>query len=388
MKKIFFPLMGRINTQNRDGGEIRLAKFLLYIQNHFEIYILAPERQLIVSGDQGVDLKKFNSTIFRDITSSERDSILNQLLIYGYRMLRIIFTPFPNGIDIIYVPSDFFFDVLPALICKLRNPRAKVFACSFLICPNPFIKFSDVNSRKYSLPNVRQLVYFLTQRVSYLILKLMKSHVFLLNKADVDRLAPYFKDCTEVSMGIDVSEYESVSEESKIYDAIYVGRLHPQKGIERLLASWKLVCQREPRLLCIIGGGSEKYREQLENQIKRLEISENVVMLGFKSGIDKIRFLKSSKIAVVPSIYESFGGTVVEAGICKLPVVAFDIPIFRLLFGQFLIFSDEGNIQDYADNILLALTEDQADRINKFYYFCEALDWHQVFKREVNLLEK
>jgi glycosyltransferase involved in cell wall biosynthesis len=187
-------------------------------------------------------------------------------------------------------------------------------------------------------------------------------------------------------MGVDIAQYDNVESQKIIYDAVFIGRFHEQKGIERLLHSWKIVNDKQSRLLCIIGGGSAAYLNSINNLVKDLNIAGAVEILGFLDGTEKIRVMKSSRISVVPSIYESYGAVVSEAGACRLPVVAFSIPIFEDLFHKHILLTENNNINEYACNIIAALTTDQSLRVNDFRSFCFSLDWSQVLKAELEEL--
>jgi len=98
--------------------------------------------------------------------------------------------------------------------------------------------------------------------------------------------------------------------------AIFVGRLSPEKGVDRLLEAWKLIGGGERRLV-ILGGGPEK--AHLERQAKGLA---GVEFVGFVTKKEQRRYWKESLFSVVPSIWlEPFGMTVLESWAHGRPVV-------------------------------------------------------------------
>lgn len=93
---------------------------------------------------------------------------------------------------------------------------------------------------------------------------------------------------------------------------VYVGRLHASKGIEVLINSFAILLSKGYDLqLDIIGNGG------ILNDLIRLTqtkaIEERVSFLGVKSKEAVLEAFKSAYCAVVPSYFEAFGFTVIEA---------------------------------------------------------------------------
>jgi len=113
MKNIFIPMLGRVNVFNRDGSEIRLSNFIKEFYDKNKISLLTPNRQISILKNQKINTKKLNIKIIPDILNSNSDHLLNVLLTYTFRIISTCFLKYPKNIDIIYVPSDFLFDILP-----------------------------------------------------------------------------------------------------------------------------------------------------------------------------------------------------------------------------------------------------------------------------------
>jgi glycosyltransferase involved in cell wall biosynthesis len=95
----------------------------------------------------------------------------------------------------------------------------------------------------------------------------------------------------------------------------FVGRLDPKKGIENLLAACRIVKERGgPEFtLAIAGSGSSEYEAKLRGEIDRLELGNEVTMIGDVRGIEKQRVFERTDVVVAPSYTENFGIVVAEA---------------------------------------------------------------------------
>lgn len=106
-----------------------------------------------------------------------------------------------------------------------------------------------------------------------------------------------------------------------IFKIGYLGRLHPRKRVERLIYAFsEKKKQLEDCRLVIIGGGDEKYQTFLEDEVKRLGLT-NVEFTGFLTGKEKDDTILNLSLLVVPSDFENFGNIVTEALVRGVPVV-------------------------------------------------------------------
>ncbi len=100
---------------------------------------------------------------------------------------------------------------------------------------------------------------------------------------------------------------------------ISVGRLSAPKGYGDLIDSFSQVIQKHPQaMLVIVGKGP--YRDEMEVQIKRLNLTSNVILLGARSDVP--RLLSASDIYVSSSHWEGMSVAIMEAMATGLPVVA------------------------------------------------------------------
>jgi len=103
-----------------------------------------------------------------------------------------------------------------------------------------------------------------------------------------------------------------------------IGRLHPQKGFDTLLESFKLVSKQNPNLILeIIGDGI--LLKDLQTQAKKLNITDRVRFVGGMSHRAVIQKLSQWDLYVVSSIWEGFGITIIEAMAKEKAVIATNV---------------------------------------------------------------
>jgi len=102
---------------------------------------------------------------------------------------------------------------------------------------------------------------------------------------------------------------------------LFVGRLHPEKGLPTLLKAFKLLLSTHPGLvLLIIGWGVDKGR--YERLAEALGIADSVVFLGFIPHEELPIYYNMADVYVLSSLYEEWSNTIMEAMACGVPVVA------------------------------------------------------------------
>ena len=105
-----------------------------------------------------------------------------------------------------------------------------------------------------------------------------------------------------------------------VINLLFLSRLHPKKGLERLLNALSKV-QGPAFQLIIAGEGDDNYKKSLINLIKRLDLNEYCHLVGFVEGNDKQLLLQGSDLFILPSYSENFGIAALEAMASAMPVI-------------------------------------------------------------------
>lgn len=166
------------------------------------------------------------------------------------------------------------------------------------------------------------------------------------------------------------------------YDVAFLGRLTYPKNPQRLITVLSQVIQKKPELkVAIIGDGD--LREEIEDLVKELKLSNNIDFLGFKSNPYKI--LSSSKVMLMTSRWEGLPMCVLEALCLGVPVVSTitDGTERVIVDGEsgYLSNEDEGLITGVLNILENNKTQEQAsiNAKNRFY----EINNIETYKKEI-----
>ena len=106
---------------------------------------------------------------------------------------------------------------------------------------------------------------------------------------------------------------------------LFMARLHPKKGLERLLHAFSLVHIDFPDvLLVVIGSGEAQYEAQLKGMSESLGIGGKVIFTGFLTGDRMTSLLRHAYLFVLPSYSEGMPLAVQNALTYGVPVIISD----------------------------------------------------------------
>jgi len=237
-----------------------------------------------------------------------------------------------------------------------------------------------------ALPLGRALARFIVSRCDHVFA--VGSHV----RESLDALLGRPSGATLQPMGANVSFFrEGVGESSAEarFPAgflLFVGRFTEKKGAIYAIRALPRVLERRPDLgLVIIGYG--ELEEELRAEVKRLGVGRFVLFEGRKTHAEIGRYLRSCRVAVVPSIVDSRGETegmptvVVESLASGTRVVGSRVDGIPdvIRHGENGWLCREKDPEDLADKILLALDEPRdSDLGRNSASTADGLDWSVV----------
>ncbi|MFA5089682.1 MAG: glycosyltransferase family 4 protein [Candidatus Omnitrophota bacterium] len=285
---------------------------------------------------------------------------------YVLRTIKTCFMVNKLSVDgIIYSSSDLMPDAIPALFLKLKNRRLRWISGMHLIAPDPFRGFKNAKANSFSFPSIRGIYYFFYQRMMVFFMKYKADLVFVSNRQDKEFLLKKGFNEGQVLVtwgGINRQPIMNLSKQEIKFDACFIGRDHPQKGVDDLLEIWQAVCKEKPDArLCLLGA-----LDRIKNTPACSLLKNNLTFFGIVDGIKKFEIIQSAKLFICPSYYESFGIVIAEAMSVGLPVVAYDLDIYYDIYPQGMIKVPLGDKHGFANKVIeLLKDEDKRSELSK-----------------------
>lgn len=134
---------------------------------------------------------------------------------------------------------------------------------------------------------------------------------------------------------------------------VFLGRIHPKKGLTSLLKAWAQATPRDEWKLEIAGWDQGGHERDLRRFAEELQLQTSVRFVGPKFGEEKDALLRGATAFVLPSLSEGLPVAVLEAWSYGLPVVMTPECNLPEGFDSDAAIRSEGDV----DNLAAALSE-------------------------------
>ncbi len=124
--------------------------------------------------------------------------------------------------------------------------------------------------------------------------------------------------------GVELPEETEVSDFKKSRYLLYLGRLHPKKGLLALIEAWSRIQKLAVETgwqLKIAGWDQNGHRSDLEQLCEKLHADSSISFVGPQFGKAKARCFQEASAFILPSLSEGLPMSVLEAWSWRLPVV-------------------------------------------------------------------
>jgi len=169
---------------------------------------------------------------------------------------------------------------------------------------------------------------------------------------------------------IDTADYENLPEEGRFrrkYQLekedlliLYLGRIHKVKGIDLLLDAFYSISTELTKAKLVIAGPDDGFLSILEKKTADLQIEDRVIFTGPLYGRSKLEAFRDADIFVLPSVYEIFGLTVLEACACGTPVMVTERSGIAQVVEKYGLVA--GHNPDQLSEALLSVLKDKGKR--------------------------
>lgn len=376
-----------VGYDGKTGGEVRMLKIIQGLNDSGRIALI------IVSTERGAEYFRRNGILaeFKIIKtklkfSSPLGLCLKSLFIVAKSFLSINydFLKTKNEKVLIYSTSDLFWEVIPAFLHKTKNKKIEWVQIIHHIYPD---------WKKRAGNGIVNFFGYYLQRFSLGLIRRRADKIIVMNNSIKNKLL--LREFNEKkiyvsSNGINFDYLDSLKRDDVSYEGVFLGRLSASKGVSDFIPIWKKVCEKMPAAKLAIIGGSEKHaKADFMQKIKESGLENNIDMLGFLGDDEAFSLLKAAQVFLFPSHEEGWGIAIAEAMACGLPVVSWNLPVYKEIFEDYTITVTEGDIGLFAEKVIELLKNEslRRDRSARGRDFIKKYSWDEVAKRELEIIK-
>jgi glycosyltransferase involved in cell wall biosynthesis len=302
---------------------------------------------------------------------------------YLWRMFTCHFTRLPERYDLVYATGQFVVEIYSAMMLA-RRQRAKL-----------AVKVHHVLQFQPGRRGAWDRLFLAAERVSARLINRHADVVICSNGGIAQELRRLDELCglkprpvIPIGDGIDLEALRQLPEETKEFDVVFLGRMHLHKGVFDLPKVWQQVVRQRPKArLVVIGEGPHRLESQ--RLFEELGLSHSALFTGGIGDAEKNRFLKKARLGLSLSYEEGWGLSVTEFLATALPVVAYDLPVFREVFPGCFEMVPLGDIAGAAREILRLLADADLSqrRGRQGQDFVRRYDYRVFAAQELKVLE-
>ncbi|MDA3815707.1 MAG: glycosyltransferase family 1 protein [Patescibacteria group bacterium] len=177
---------------------------------------------------------------------------------------------------------------------------------------------------------------------------------------------------------------------------LFIGTIEPIKNITRLLRAFAVFKENlekkgsHEKYQLILGGKKGWLSGFYHQMTKDLGIEKYVKFLGYIEGDDLKKLFQGSEIFVMPSLYEGFGVTVLEAMASKAPCLVSDLKTLRETSSQAAEFFNPFDVEELANKMELLVSDDKKRErmINEGFVQSRKFSWDKCARETLDVYKK
>ena len=173
---------------------------------------------------------------------------------------------------------------------------------------------------------------------------------------------------------------------------IYAGNAYPHKNLERLVEAIVLLNKNNVhRINLLIASSRGIFTQRLEKIIQDKKAGDFVSLVGFVTDEKLFELYRNSTAFVYPSLSEGFGLPGLEAMASGTIVIASDIPVFKEIYKDKVIYFDPmevKSIEKAMENVLKMNSDVRTSKIESAKDFVKRYSWAKMAKETLRVYEE
>jgi glycosyltransferase involved in cell wall biosynthesis len=162
---------------------------------------------------------------------------------------------------------------------------------------------------------------------------------------------------------------------------LYLGRLHPIKGLDLQLQAVSALVKSNPRLLWVLIGPDDGEWQRLYGAIRRMGLEDNVRWLGPMMGPERLAALAEADVVVQTSFYECHSVAVSEAMAVGAPLVITDTvhrPEVQQVGAGYVVGRNADQLASAVEEIYRSPERAEAMRVAGRSFAARSMTWKSV----------
>jgi glycosyltransferase involved in cell wall biosynthesis len=139
---------------------------------------------------------------------------------------------------------------------------------------------------------------------------------------------------------------------------LYLGLRIPHKNVDGIIRAFLLLLDDFPGLKLVIAGNRYTTPDMVDRWRTDPCLIGKLIEIHDPSDDEIVRLFSGAKAFVFPSFAEGFGLPPLEAMASGVPVVCSDIPVFREVYGDAVLYVDPNRAESIAEGVREVLTDD------------------------------
>jgi len=181
---------------------------------------------------------------------------------------------------------------------------------------------------------ILKIVAFIYRRIEHVFFKHV-DWIVTHGPMDYQKIQLVTNRITFVPLWVDIGKFKRLDEDAvkklrekfattkDVKILLFVGRLHPEKGVKTLFKALEII--KNMKILLLMVYSFFEYKEEYEKLAEHLEISNKVRFLGYVPHDELAKYYSIADLCLLPSMREEWSNTIMEAMACQTPVVATEV---------------------------------------------------------------
>jgi glycosyltransferase involved in cell wall biosynthesis len=175
---------------------------------------------------------------------------------------------------------------------------------------------------------------------------------------------------------------------------LFLGTLEPSKNISRLLEAFSLFKQKQKQknsnkfdYQLVLAGKRGWLSQEYQQTIKDLGLAKDVVFTGYIVGDELVPLFHNAEFFVMPSLYEGFGMTVLEAFATQTPAIISRVASLPELVGDAAHYVNPLDIEELAKAMMLFASDEniRGQYRTKGLEQAKKFDWNKTALETLNI---